>query len=119
MIIQDHNPTSIINNPNSIIIILCTLPDNKEFAITLIKTLLKHKLAACITLLNEVHSFYHWNNKIETATEIQLLIKTTNKLQQSVFNKIQELHPYTIPELLTISVIATESNYLHWLCSNL
>lgn len=99
------------------IIILCTLPNDNNSAVQLIKILLDTKLAACITLLNNVRSFYYWNDKFENHNEIQLLIKTKKTLEKLVFNKIKELHPYKIPELLTIPVTHVELNYLQWIDS--
>lgn len=101
----------------TIVIILCTLPNDQEYAIKLIKILLKNKLAACITLLDAARSFYYWNKKLENHTELQLLIKTKKSLEKLVFNKIKKLHPYKVPELLVIPVITGESNYLNWMQS--
>lgn len=111
--------TITIKNEKTAIIILCTLPNNQKLAIKLIKILLNAKLAACITLLNAAHSFYYWDNKFESNIEIQLLIKTKKSLEKLVFNKINEFHPYQIPELLTIPIISVESNYLQWMYSEL
>lgn len=101
------------------IIILCTLPNEKGFTEKLIQILLNTKLAACITLFNKSHSFYYWNNQLKDQIELQLLIKTKKSLEQLVFNKICELHPYKTPELLTIPVISGELNYLKWIHSAL
>lgn len=107
------------NNSNEIILVLCTLPNNKDFAFKLIKILLNLKLAACITLINKAHSFYYWNNKIENQKELQLLIKTKLSLQDSIFKTIKELHPYEIPELLVLRIVTGEQNYLNWINSML
>lgn len=104
-------------NTEKIIIILCTLPNDKGFALKLIHTLLKNKLAACITLLDKVHSYYYWDNKLKNHIELQLLIKTKQSLEQSVFNSIKKQHPYQIPELITLSIINGEFNYLQWINS--
>lgn len=105
------------NLGESVVIILCTLPNDKQFMFKLIKILLDCKLAACITSLNEVRSYYYWNDKFEIQAEFQILIKTKNSLKESVFNKIKELHPYEIPELLVLPVICGEITYLKWIHS--
>lgn len=108
-----------LNLNKSTIIILCTLPNNKNFALKLIKILLDNKLAACITLLHETQSFYYWNDKFENQIEFQLLIKTKKSLKKDVFKKIKTLHPYKLPELLVIPIISGEINYLNWIHSTL
>lgn len=102
-----------------IIIILCTVPNNKDFTLKLIKILLNYKLAACITVFDKARSFYYWDNKFKTEIEFQLLIKTKHSLKKAVFNKIKELHPYKTPELIAIPVISGEINYLKWIYSQL
>lgn len=102
-----------------LIIILCTIPNNKKTSLKLIQILLNCKLAACITLLNKTHSFYYWNNKMEIQTEYQLLIKTKSSLKKAVFNKIKELHPYKVPELLAVPIIFSEKNYSQWIYAQL
>lgn len=107
------------NSPESMIIILCTLPNNKDLALQLIQTLLNNKLAGCITLFNAAHSFYYWNNQLENQIEFQLLIKTKRSLEKKIFNTIKKIHPYKIPELLVIPIISSEINYLKWINSKL
>ncbi|WP_236840118.1 divalent-cation tolerance protein CutA [Blochmannia endosymbiont of Camponotus nipponensis] len=85
----------------------------------LTKTLLHHKLAACITLFKEVRSFYYWDNTLKESIELQLLIKTKSLLKEPVFNTIKKLHPYKVPELLVLPIIDGESNYLSWMRSML
>lgn len=101
------------------IIILCTLPNDTELSIKLTKILLQTKLAACITLIKDVHSFYYWNKELKNDIELQLLIKTKKSLEKLVFHKIKELHPYKVPELLTIPIINGEFHYLQWIHSML
>lgn len=99
------------------IIILCTLPNDKDFSLKLVKILLESKLAACITVFNKAQSLYYWNNKLEMQSELQLLIKTKKSLEKLVFNKIRELHPYKVPELLTVPITSIEFHYLQWMRS--
>ncbi|WP_331828475.1 divalent-cation tolerance protein CutA [Candidatus Blochmannia sp. SNP] len=100
------------------IIILCTIPNDMSIVLNITKTLLNNKLAACITL-HEVRSFYYWETTLKDHTELQLLIKTQNFLKNSVFTTIKKLHPYKVPELLALSIIDGESNYLSWMQSAL
>lgn len=102
---------------NKIIIILCTMPHNILITSELTKTLLKYKLAACISVIYGIHSFYYWENKIKNHTEIQLLIKTKHSLKEKIFKIIKKLHPYKTPELLTLSISDGEKNYLSWIQS--
>ncbi|WP_284150751.1 divalent-cation tolerance protein CutA [Blochmannia endosymbiont of Camponotus sp. C-003] len=99
------------------IIILCTIPNDMSIVSNLTKTLLHHKLAACITVLHEVRSFYYWDNVLKDQSELQLLIKTHSSLQEETLNTIKQLHPYKVPELLVLPIIDGDPNYLSWMRS--
>ncbi|WP_284150739.1 divalent-cation tolerance protein CutA [Blochmannia endosymbiont of Camponotus sp.] len=99
------------------IIILCTTPNDMSIVLNLTKALLHHKLAACITLLHEVRSFYYWDNTLKDQDELQLLIKTRSSLKGAVLNTIKQLHPYKVPEFLVLPIIDGEPNYLSWMQS--
>lgn len=101
------------------IIILCTLPKNITLTKKITNTLLSQKLAACISILPEINSFYYWGNKLQNTVEIQLLIKTKSSLKEIIFKKIQQLHPYKIPELLVLSISDGDKNYLSWMQTTL
>lgn len=107
---------NIINH--KMIIILCTLPNNNvPITLKLVKILLDNKLAACVSILNKIHSFYYWENKLQNQTEIQLLIKTKYSLKKAAFNAIKTIHPYSVPELIALPILDGDPKYLSWMQS--
>lgn len=112
------NLTNLADQKNdAIIIILCTTP-NLISARAIAQHLLTSKLAACITLLPGVTSFYTWQGVLEEQSEVQLLIKSNRLLQDAVFQQIKAHHPYHTPELLVLPVISGDNDYLSWLKAN-
>ncbi|MDQ1237536.1 MAG: divalent cation tolerance protein CutA [Wigglesworthia glossinidia] len=107
----------ILVKRSNICIILCTFPDieSTHYAI---KHLLKNKLAACITQLTNVTSFYYWNNILTKKKEIQILIKSKLILKNKIFLEIKKLHPYDVPELIVLSTESIEDNYKKWIEKN-
>ncbi|MBK4775888.1 divalent-cation tolerance protein CutA [Candidatus Pantoea edessiphila] len=97
----------------SIIIIVCTLPqqNSKDIAEKLLQT----KLTPCITIIPEVVSYYMWKNKIKRDKEVQLLIKSDNEHQKALVTLLKKIHPYEIPEILSIPVNYADSEYHFWL----
>ena len=59
-----------------IMLLLCNTPD-ADCARRLAHALVTQRLAACVNLLPEVESVYHWQGQLESAREIPLLCKTT------------------------------------------
>jgi periplasmic divalent cation tolerance protein len=85
----------------------------------LARALLDARLAACVNVVPGVRSFYRWKGEIESAAEFMLIIKTSRDLFPALLAEIEKLHPYEVPELLALPVLAGAENYLSWLDSNL
>lgn len=66
-------PTSPLDAP---LLVLANMPD-QELAAVLARNLVERSLAACVNMMPAVSSVYRWQGKVEHATEIPLLIKTT------------------------------------------
>ncbi len=98
----------IISNTNSI-----------ENAKLIANTLVDKKLAACVNIIPKIISVYRWQNKIENDDEITLLIKTKKELFTAVQSEIEKLHPYDIPEIISIKIEDGNNDYLDWLNQNL
>jgi periplasmic divalent cation tolerance protein len=97
----------------SIVIVLTTVPD-AESAKTLADSILRARLAACVTRLPGAQSRYWWQERIEEAQEELLLIKTTDDLTQALQAHIRAHHPYETPECLCLGVASGLPEYLQW-----
>ena len=94
-------------------IILTTLPD-AETAQRIGTQLVEERLAACVNLLPGVTSLYHWQGKMETASEVMALFKTTSDLWPSFERRLKELHPYDVPEIIVLKPEAVAESYAQW-----
>ena len=94
-------------------IIVTTLPD-AETAQRIGTQLVEERLAACVNLLPGVTSLYHWQGKMETASEVMALFKTTSDLWPSFEQRLKELHPYDVPEILVVKPEAVAESYAQW-----
>lgn len=96
----------------NVTLILTTVPD-AETAQKLASAALSARLAACVTQLGSVRSSYHWQGKLESADEIQLLFKTGVARALELEQLIQTLHPYDTPEILSWQATAS-AGYGQW-----
>jgi periplasmic divalent cation tolerance protein len=98
---------------DEVLVVLTNLPD-RDSAQRMAHSLIESRAAACVNILAECHSVYRWQGKVESASEIPLLIKTT----RSAYPRLQELiraqHPYELPEIIAVSVTAGLPAYLQW-----
>ena len=97
------------------VLILTTLPASGDESIP--KALVEERLAACVSVIGPITSFYRWEGAIERDVERQLVIKTTPERIAAVEMRLRELHPYDVPEFLVIPVAGGGNAYLEWLTS--
>ncbi len=98
---------------NQLIIILCTVP-NEATARKLASGLVEERLAACVNAIPGVRSFYRWQGKLETESEIQLLIKTRQERFDELAAWLEVNHPYDVPEIVAIPAERVSEAYLAW-----
>lgn len=96
-----------------IMLLLCNAPD-ADCARRLAHALVTQRLAACVNLLPEVESVYHWQGQLESAREIPLLCKTTRAALPALIDALAALHPYEVPEMLAWPVSDGLPAYLNW-----
>ena len=94
------------------VVVLCTFPDLDQ-ARQIGAALVERQVAACVNLLPGVESIYRWEGKVERAGEVLGVIKTTRYPELEA--AIRELHPYEVPEILALPVVAGLPAYLAWL----
>ncbi|CAH1905739.1 Divalent-cation tolerance protein CutA [Candidatus Nitrotoga sp. HW29] len=99
---------------DDILLVLTNLP-NRESAQRVANALIESRAAACINMLAECTSVYRWQEKIETASEVPLLIKTTRAAYPHLETVIRTHHPYELPEIIAVSVNAGLPGYLQWI----
>jgi len=96
-------------------VLLCTAPPEK--ATDLARAILERRLAACVNVLPGAQSLYWWEGEIRSDAESLLVIKTTEKKVAALTEALPDLHPYDVPELLSLPVEAGLPAYLAWLRS--
>ena len=96
------------------IVMLCNFPPKAAHAAA--NALVGEELAACVNLLSPVTSVYRWQGKTCIEQEVPLLIKAPRRLADRLQQRIHELHPYDVPEILALPVdeSASSSAYVAW-----
>ena len=98
-------------------LVLTTLP-NADAAAGLARALVEEKLAACCNIIPAVRSIYRWQDKLHDDNEVLMIIKTRSEQMERLKNRILELHPYAVPEVLALPVESGYSGYLEWLAQS-
>ena len=98
--------------------IVLTTTATQEEARKIAYALVERRLAACVNLVPHLESVYRWQDKVESAQEWLLLIKTQADLFERVRDAVKELHSYDLPECLMLEVDAGSKEYLDWIANN-
>lgn len=98
----------------NIIVINCTVP-NKKLAKKITNMIMKHKLAACVSMIENVRSVFSWEGEICEEKEVLLLIKTKRVNYVKIKLLIEELHSYSVPEIIALPIVDCSDDYLKWL----
>lgn len=100
---------------NQPVLVMVTAPD-KSAARKIAGVLIEKKFAACVNISPSWVSIYRWEEEIREDTEVLMLIKSTSGLfNDQLVPCVQELHPYDLPEIIALPILAGEKNYLNWL----
>ncbi len=94
-------------------IVFCTI-DSADAARKLARSLVQDRLAACVNIIENVTSVYKWEGRIEEDAELLLVIKTQDSRLQELMDRISEIHPYDVPEILSWPVQKGSRAYLDW-----
>ncbi len=110
-------PSFLFFMPTDAIVVLMTAGSREEAA-RLADMLVGARLAACVQILPEIESIYHWQGKVERAPEILLLAKTTEANFAALEAAVRSLHTYETPEIVALPITAGSAPYLEWLTAN-
>lgn len=88
---------------------------SRRVAERLAQGILAKRLAACVNLVGGIRSWYRWKGKVNSDSEILLIIKTARGSLRPLHRWIRSNHPYEIPEFLSVPLAEGDADYLEWL----
>lgn len=86
-----------------------------EEAKTIAQKVIEEKLAACGNILPAMESVYKWEGKMEFSQEVVLLLKTKEDLAKKCIARVEKLHSYKIPCVISMKIADGAPAYLNWL----
>ena len=107
-------PSELQKSMGEKLLVITNLPDT-ESATKLAKQIISERAAACVNQLAPCTSTYRWQDNIESASEVPLLIKTTRSAYPRLEKLISEVHPYELPEIIAVPLTAGLPEYLSWI----
>lgn len=77
--------------------------------------MVQERLAACVNLLAG-RSVYVWDGELQEDDEVTLVLKTSTGMTHALRERLLELHPYDVPEVVVLDVdsSASSNDYVDW-----
>jgi periplasmic divalent cation tolerance protein len=77
--------------------------------------LVEARVAACVNIVDRIHSVYRWEGRVTDDAEQLLVIKTTGDRVNALRELLFRLHPYQVPEYVVLHMDETSEAYGNWL----
>lgn len=100
------------------IIVICTSP-SADISTQIAEECINKKIAACCNIVPGITSVYEWQGKIEKSDEQLLILKSTEENFKALENTINFLHPYEVPEIISVKISNGNESYLKWIKQNI
>ena len=96
------------------VVVLITTSSEEE-AHKIAELLVNRRKAACVNIVPGVDSLFWWNEKLDSAHESLMLVKTRAALLPEIVNLVKGVHSYTVPEIIALPIIGGNQDYLEWI----
>jgi len=93
---------------------MVTCPSREE-ARKISGRLLAKRLIACASILPGVDSKFWWQDKIDSANEFLVMMKTVKANFRKIKLEVKRIHSYEIPEIIAIPIVLGSRDYLGWI----
>ena len=100
-------------DPGRLRVLLMTAPDVAT-AERVVTAVVEERLAACGNIVPGVTSIFRWEGDVQREMEVLVVLKTTAAQVEALMTRARELHPYDVPELLSLRVDAGHEPYIAW-----
>ena len=96
------------------VIVLVTAPSS-DVGSQIAQAPLEQRIAACVNVAASVASIYTWEGETCSDEEVLLVIKTTASAFDKLAAVVRGVHPYEVPEIIALPVVAGSQDYLDWI----
>jgi len=95
------------------VVVFITSTDEEAHKIA--KALLTQRKAACVNIVPRVSSFFWWQDKLDSAQESLLIVKTKTQLLNEIITLVKGIHSDEVPEIIALPIVGGNQDYLDWI----
>jgi periplasmic divalent cation tolerance protein len=94
--------------------VVITAPD-ADWLVEFTRRLVEDHLAASAHTLPQVRSVYRWHDELVDRTEARATVRTRISLVSSIAARLDKEHPYEVPGIIALPIVASSPAYTAWL----
>ena len=100
--------------PDDLCEVIVTAPDGAWIE-DLCRQLVSNRLASSAHVIHNVHSIYQWHGDVRETTEARAFLRSRARLVDALTAYVVERHPYDVPNVTALPIIAGNPDYLDWI----
>ena len=81
------------------------------------RTLVEERLAACGHAVSPIRAVYRWDGAVQDEPEARVALHTRRSLVPAIVARTEELHPYEVPCVIALPLVAGNPTYLAWIAA--
>jgi periplasmic divalent cation tolerance protein len=101
-------------NMSLYVVCLVTI-DDIDKAAHIAHELVEKRLVACVNIVSGIRSIYSWQGRVCDEKESLMIMKTRRELFLELQAAVKELHPYEVPEIISLPIDQGFPEYLRWI----
>lgn len=103
-------------NDSDVCELVITAADPESLA-DLTRLLVEDRLVACGHQIEIIRSMYRWDGEVHDEPEARVNLHTRLELVDRIVQRVRAHHPYDVPCLIALPVIAGNPDYLEWVAA--
>jgi periplasmic divalent cation tolerance protein len=85
-----------------------------EWLVAFTRSLVTDRLVACGQTITSIRSVYRWQGAIEDEAEARVALHTRTSLVPAIVERANRDHPYDVPCVIALPVVAGNPAYIDW-----
>ena len=77
--------------------------------------LVSERLAACINIIEGMHSIYRWEGELQEDREVVMIAKTTRERLPALVAAVKNRHSYDCPCIVSFAIDGGNPAFLEWI----
>ena len=90
---------------------------SKAEAVAIGNELVSHRLAACVNIIDQMNSIYHWDGELQFSSEVVVIAKTISSKVPELTEIVKANHSYECPCIVSIPITGGNPAFLNWIAN--